>query len=448
MGNQSSAPVMQNVNSQDLAKNIESLIKSNTNQRMSETIGFRRNESSTLSDLHIATIKERLMRGGFLDNAPDRNRYEDLQMGASRKKETSGTFVKKSQSNTQYEADLSVDTESIFNGLKKLLDGQNGGNQDSELLSLESDNFMGTIESILKNNNQRQQGGNIDSDLISLDNDGMQNIISGAISSKNTQQGGNNDSELESLNSENIESLKNLILDQISQQQGGNLEPSAPTAPTLPAPETNEKEADIYSSISEADLKNLRDMILSKDKTQQGGAEFSTTSSQPIDYKTLGLVGGGDDDDDDDYESDDESSDSETNDKESESGDEESDDELSDDDDDDDDSEEDEESLDDDEGETSEMARQKNDDSSSSSSASQSGSSSSSGIGSSDLRKLRKYMDSDAYIAASNSSGSNKDFKISVQDFYTTDSNTNTYKGSDTGSEYFKNLRQRDRSTR
>ena len=112
MGNQSSAPVMQNVNSQDLAKNIESLIKSNRNQRMSETIGFRRNESSTLSDLHIATIKEKLMRGGFLDNAPDRNRYEDLQMGASR------TFVKKSQPSAQYEADLSVDTENIFNNLK------------------------------------------------------------------------------------------------------------------------------------------------------------------------------------------------------------------------------------------------------------------------------------------------------------------------------------------
>ena len=65
----------------------------------------------------------------------------------------------------------------------------------------------------------------------------------------------------------------------------------------------------------------------------------------------------------------------------------------------------------------------------------------SSSINSNDLMKIKKHMDSDAYIAASNTSS--KDFKINVNEFYSTDSNT--YKGTESGSEYYKMMKHRDR---
>ena len=65
--------------------------------------------------------------------------------------------------------------------------------------------------------------------------------------------------------------------------------------------------------------------------------------------------------------------------------------------------------------------------------------SNSSTINSSDLIKIKKHLDSDVYISASNSSNN----RININEFYSTDSNT--YKGTDSGSEYFKMMKHRDR---
>ena len=65
--------------------------------------------------------------------------------------------------------------------------------------------------------------------------------------------------------------------------------------------------------------------------------------------------------------------------------------------------------------------------------------SNSSTINSSDLIKIKKHLDSDVYISASNSSND----RININEFYSTDSNT--YKGTDSGSEYFKMMKHRDR---
>lgn len=488
MGNQTSTPNLQDVNSKDLTRNIETLLRNahNNDSVDNETLGFRRSsfDSSSLSDLHIQTIQEKLMRGGFFDNEPRRQRYlnlgQQLNVNGTTKQvpsarvntQANNIFVKKTVE--QASGVESADTDALFDKLNQYINNQAGGNIESAALdsvdldTIASENMVAKIEGMLRGNRQLGQNGGAknddDEDSFSFNTETINEILRKRLNNAPTQAGGvieKINSEVDSLNSENIESLKNIILEQLSKKEGeemkgGYLSPTNEGIINLDSdPNLREIENavkvknggnDLFDSISENDLKQLRDMILSKEQAGGSNQVYSATSSTPISYSKLGLVGGGDDGDDgdDDEEEDDDdtsldNSEEDTEKKTEDDSDASLDDELTDD-----ESEEEEEESeeDEDEGETSEMARNKREESSSSSSASNS-SESSSELQSSDLRRLHRYMNSDAYVVASNSSES-KDYKINVQDFYTTDSNT--YKGNDSGSEYFKTMRNRDRS--
>jgi hypothetical protein len=476
---------LQNVNSKDLTRNIETLLRNaNNNDSVdNETLGFRRSsfDSSSLSDLHIQTIQEKLMRGGFFDNEPRRQRYLNLgqqlnvngttQQAPSARvnAQANNIFVKKTVE--QASGVESADTDALFDKLNQYINNQAGGNIESAALdsmdldTIASENMVAKIEGMLKGNRQLGQNGGAKhdddgEDSFSFNTETINEILRKRLNNAPTQAGGvieKINSEVDSLNSENIESLKNIILEQLSKKEGeemkgGSLSPTNEGIINLDSdPNLREIENavkvknggnDLFDSISENDLKQLRDMILSKEQTGGSNQVYSATSSTPISYSKLGLVGGGDDEEEDEEEDDDtdtslDNSEEDPEKKTEDDSDASLDDELTDD-----ESEEEEEESEEDEGETSEMARNKREESSSSSSASNS-SESSSELQSSDLRRLHRYMNSDAYVVASNSSES-KDYKINVQDFYTTDSNT--YKGNDSGSEYFKTMRNRDRS--
>jgi hypothetical protein len=491
---------MRNVNSQDIKQNIESLLKARNTDDL-ETIGFRYNNETPMSDLHIDTIANKLMKGGYLDNIPKRKRYENIQMGAGYRDPS----VNMDATNS-YEVDLSTDSDAVLSELRSILGVQDGGfggeeselasdtemglggiedmirkslasrqsggnvNSDNELVSLDSENIVGNFETFLKAKAGQMGGAAQDSalsgaELSSLCSDNLERELTNLLKRDASQSGGflglgDNHTELpnvepnavaaaeyDDLNSENIESLKSTILSQLAQQRGGNMDQPAAQPP---------KQDDIYSSISEADLKKLRDMILNQpaqaqqqggnvfsatssfdgdlpniqdlsatssfDPSRQAGGmvadEFSATSSQPLDYSRFGLVGGADD-----ASESSESSESDQSEK----------------------SEKSESDSEDDNSVDSDSAEERASDSvdvdvGASSSASESG------VGSSELKRLRSFMDADAYIAASNSNSSENDFNVNVQDFYTSDSTINTYKGNDSGSEYFNTLKHRDRS--
>ena len=280
MGNQTSTQATE-VNSHNLAKSIEDLLKGINNDAASDTIGFKRNESSVLSDLHVQTIQELLQSGGYL-NVPERKRYADVQFG---KGTNENVFMKKSAGATNYDADMSVDTESIYKQLKDIVGGHYGthaGNLKGG--TLDSDTNTVDYKAFIKHT---QTGGNkADDGLVSIcsesfDNDIISNKIRSLINEK-TQTGGNNsehNSELTSISGENMDTLKNIIMGHISQQKGGR---------NVIAQQEND--SNLYSSISEGDLKKLRSMVLRKN-THKGGSVFSTPAPQPVNYKNLGLSG-------------------------------------------------------------------------------------------------------------------------------------------------------------
>ena len=326
MGNYSSTPVMRNVNSQDIKQNIESLLKARNTDDL-ETIGFRYNNETPMSDLHIDTIANKLMKGGYLDNIPKRKRYENIQMGAGYRDPSANMDATNS-----YEVDLSTDSDAVLSELRSILGVQDGGfgdeeselasdtemglggiedmirkslasrqsggnvNSDNELVSLDSENIVGNFETFLKAKAGQMGGAAQDSalsgaELSSLCSDNLERELTNLLKRDASQSGGflglsDNHTELpnvepnavataeyDDLNSENIESLKSTILSQLAQQRGGNIDQPAAQPP---------KQDDIYSSISEADLKKLRDMILNQpaqEQQQQGGNVFSATSS-------------------------------------------------------------------------------------------------------------------------------------------------------------------------